>query len=272
MCQRDWREEEGSLLKRAVLVSLALLVSGALAAGEMESPVVTLSDVNWDAAVATLTDHATGPPAEAFARLNAITGKRFAGIAKSAVPVLLPFNVDAFRKDLADGKAEAATSEKYFGGFHPTKFFLPGPAGYDATFTLSNKEDGLKIGFEKPILFEISGAAFVYNLDPPNHVEKESMPKELEHAVSRHPPNFERSACALCVRALRRALRAVDPVLRHAAVVPASFVPGSRSAGGAVFEFAAHGRRHAGKIHAAEIRSQPAAGNSRISLITVRAI
>ena len=149
----------------------------------MQSPVVTLTDVNWEAAAAALPDRGTAPPAEAFARLNAITDKRFAGIAKSTVPVLLPFDVEAFRKDVADGKPEAATSEKYFGGFHPTKFFLPGPAGYDATFTLSSKADGLKIRFDKPILFEISGAAFIYDLDPPNHIEKEvPPPKELERS------------------------------------------------------------------------------------------
>ena len=148
------------MLKRAVLVSLALLVSGPVAAGEMERPIIALSDVNWDAAAATLTDRNSEPPAEAFARLNAITGKRFSGIAKSAVPVLLPFDVDAFRKDVSDGKVDAAALNKYFGGFHPTKFFLPGPAGYDATFTLSNKEDGLKIRFEKPIIFEISKRIF----------------------------------------------------------------------------------------------------------------
>ena len=163
-------------MKRAVLVSLALLITGPAAAGELESPAVKLSDVNWETAAASLPDRGTQPPAEAFARLNAIAEKRFAGIGKSTVPVLLPFDIDAFRKDVADGKPEAATSEKYFGGFHPTKFFLPGPAGYDATFTLSSKEDGLKIRFEKPILFEISGASFIYNLDPPDHVEKEEPP------------------------------------------------------------------------------------------------
>lgn len=167
-------------MKRAVLLSLALLVSGPATAGEMESPVVRLSDVNWEAAAASLPDHGAKPPSEAFADLNAIAEKRFAGIGKSTVPVLLPFNIDAFRKDVADGKPEVATSEKYFGGFHPTKFILPGPAGYDATFTLSNKADGLKIRFEKPILFEISGAAFVYELDPPDHIEKEEpAPKDL---------------------------------------------------------------------------------------------
>jgi hypothetical protein len=163
-------------LKRAVLVSLALLVAGSAAAGEMESPAVTLSDVNWDAAAASLPDRVAEPPAQAFARLNAITEKRFAGIAKSTVPVLLPFDVDGFRRDLEAGKPEAASSDKYFGDFHPTKFFLPGPAGYDATFTIS----GANTRFEKPIVFEISGAAFIYDLDPPNHVEKESVPKELD--------------------------------------------------------------------------------------------
>ena len=167
-------------MKRAVAACLALLIAGPAAAGDMTSPAVTLSDVNWDAAAATLPDPKTEPPAEAFARLNAVTGKRFAGIEKSAVPVLLPFDVEAFRKDVTDGKADVATSEKYFGGFHVSKFFLAGPAGYDATFTLSSKEDGLKIGFQKPIMFEMSGAAFVYELDPPNHTEKESVPKELE--------------------------------------------------------------------------------------------
>jgi murein DD-endopeptidase MepM/ murein hydrolase activator NlpD len=159
------------LLKRAVLVGLALLVTGPAAAGEMQSPAITLSRVDWDAAAASLSAPVTAPPAEAFARLNALTGKRFVGIGKSAVPVLLPFDVDAFRKDATDGKSDAATSDKYFGDFHPTKFFLPGAAGYDATFTTSTKDAGIKSRFTKPIVIEISGAAFVYDLDGPDHQE-----------------------------------------------------------------------------------------------------
>ncbi len=233
------------MLKRAVVVTLALLVSGPVIAGEMESPVITLSDVNWDAAAATLTGHAAEPPAEAFARLNAITGKRFAGIAKSTVPVLLPFDVDAFRKDVADGKPEAETSDKYFGSFHPTKFFLPGPAGYDATFVAS----GFDTHFSKPIVAEITGAAFVYALDGPDNIEKEDPPpKELTRSISRHPAHFKRSACALCVPALRRALRALHPVLRHAPVVEALGMQGSRSDRRGLPAPVAHRRRHAGKI------------------------
>ena len=93
--------------------------------------------------------------------------------------MLLPFDIDALRKDVADGKPEAETSDKYFGPFHPTKFFLPGPAGYDATFVAS----GFDTHFGKPIVVEITGAAFVYELDGPNNIEKEDPPpKELIEA------------------------------------------------------------------------------------------
>jgi len=172
-------QNEGLELKRVVLASLAagfaLLTAGPLAAGEMEKPVVTLSTIDWDAAAAGLPGRGNETqvqrPADAFERLNAITTKRFAGIAKSSVPVLLPMDIERFEKDLADGKPEAATSDRYFGNFHPNNFFLPGPAGYDVTFELNPKEAGFSFRFEKPIIVEISGAAFVYALDGPDHQE-----------------------------------------------------------------------------------------------------
>jgi len=170
---------EGQRLKLAAFVGLALLVSGSAIAGEFETPVVTLSTIDWDAAAASLPDRGGTTPAEAFAKLNTITAKRFAGIEKSSVPVLLPFNVDAFGKDVADGKAEATTSERYFANFHPTKFFLPGPAGYDATFTINPGDDPAKTRYKKPIVVEISGAAFVYDLDGPDHQEAFPPSKEL---------------------------------------------------------------------------------------------
>ncbi len=151
-----------------------MLAGGPAAAGEFESPAITLTDVNWEAAAASLPDRAGEAPAQAFARLNALAEKRFAGIGKSAVPVLLPFDLEAFRKDNADGKQEAATSDKYFGTFHPSKFFLAGPAGYDATFIVNSDEAKVDTRFSKPIVLEISGAAFIYELDLPNKVELES--------------------------------------------------------------------------------------------------
>ena len=199
---------EGQRLKLAAFVGLALLVSGSAIAGELEAPVITLSTIDWDAAAASLPDRGADTPAQAFTRLNAVTAKRFAGIDKSSVPVLLPFNIDAFRKDVADGKPEAATSDKYFGNFHPTKFFLPGPAGYDATFTISPDDAPAKTRYSKPIVVEITGAAFVYDLDGPDHQEVFPPSKESRGAVSRHEARFARGACALRLRALRRALRA----------------------------------------------------------------
>jgi len=167
-------------LRRAVLVGLALLIGGRAAAGEFEGPVITQSSVDWDAAAAALPDRGNATPAEAFAKLNELSSKRFAGIGKSSVPVLLPFDIDGFRKDAADGKVEVSASDKYFGDFHPTKFFLPGPAGYDATFTINPGEGPAKTHYKKPIVVEISGATFIYALDGPDHQEVFEPSKELQ--------------------------------------------------------------------------------------------
>jgi len=143
----------------------------------MQAPRVTVSQVNWAEAATTLPDHGIDPPAAEFARINALTGKRFPGIAASSVPVLLPIDLDAYRKDAADGAAELATSDKYFGPFHPSKLFLPGPAGYTATFFADRSFD---FTFAKPVEIEITGGAFVYDLDGPDHQEVFPPPKELQ--------------------------------------------------------------------------------------------
>ena len=155
-------------MRLAVLVGAGLLLATAAAAAEVEAPRVSLSQIDWDAAAASLSDRGDGPPAAAFARLNTLSEKRFPGIAQSSVPALLPFDVEAFGKDVAAGQADAATSDKYFGDFRPSKFFLPGPAGYDATFFYDPEK---KDDYRKPIEVEITGAAFVYGLDGPDHQE-----------------------------------------------------------------------------------------------------
>lgn len=155
---------------------LALLAAAPVAAAEMEAPAITVTKVDWDAAAATLPTSGQ-PAADAFAKTNVQSEKRFAGISKSTVPVLLPFDVEAFAKD--DGTPEAATSEKYFGGFHFNKFFLAGPAGYDATFELNSGELGISFRHNKPAVIEISGAAFTYDLDGPDHQEVFPPKKEL---------------------------------------------------------------------------------------------
>ena len=159
-------------MRLPVVVSAALLLmAGPAAAGKIEAPDVALSPVNWAAAATSLSDHGIDTPAEEFARINAQTGRRFPGIARSRVPVLLPIDIDAFRADDALGSPAAATSDRYFGPFQPSKFFLAGPAGYSATFWLHRGEGGLNFRFRKPVEIEITGAAFTYVLDGPTHQE-----------------------------------------------------------------------------------------------------
>ncbi len=120
----------------------------------MEAPVISLTTVDWDAAAAGVAEPGAAPK-DAFAKLNATSEKRFPGIGQSTVPVLLPFDLDAFAKDA--GNPDAATSDKYFGGFHPNKFFLAGPAGYDANFEIRSGELGISFRYTKPVVIEISG-------------------------------------------------------------------------------------------------------------------
>ena len=94
-------QSEGSGLKRVILVGLALLFAGAASAQELKSPRISVAKVDWDAAAASIVDRPAGTPAEAFAKLNAAAGISFPKIADSSVPVLLPYDVDAFIKDRA---------------------------------------------------------------------------------------------------------------------------------------------------------------------------
>jgi hypothetical protein len=164
-------------LRLTVIVGAALLVATAAGADDMAPPRIILSPINWAEAAASLSGHGIDTPQVEFARINAQTEKRFPGIADSSVPVLLPVEIDVLRKDVASGAADAATSDKYFGPFHPSKLFLPGPAGYTATFFADRGT--FNFTFQKPVEIEVTGGAFVYDLDGPNH--QELFPaKELE--------------------------------------------------------------------------------------------
>src|SRR5262249_57473238 len=71
-----------------------------------------------------------------MAELSRATGERFANIAASPVPVLLPFDTAAFLHDRATGSDGIALTnppaDNYLFGFNSVTFFYPGPAGYDA--------------------------------------------------------------------------------------------------------------------------------------------
>jgi hypothetical protein len=175
-----------AVLTRVLLAGLALLVSLAASAQEMTSPRVSLALVNWDQAAASLPDHPPGPPAEAFAKLNAASGLRFKDIGKSSVPVLLPFDTQAYAKSLAatPGQTPAqqtASADAFMqGGFHATNFFLAGPAGYDAAFSLNGDDiPALDISYSKPIYVLFSGLSLIYHLGGPPLPEGEPV-KELD--------------------------------------------------------------------------------------------
>jgi murein DD-endopeptidase MepM/ murein hydrolase activator NlpD len=162
-------------LKRAVLVGLVLLIASAAPAEEMKSPHISVARVDWDAAAANLADQPSGAPAEAFAKLNTASGKRFPDIAASPVPVLLPFDVDGLAKDLAanpdQSPEKAAESADRFmrAGFQATKFFLTGPAGYDSAFALKLADaSGLSdIRYPDPVYVLFSGFGMTYELGGP---------------------------------------------------------------------------------------------------------
>jgi hypothetical protein len=167
------------MLRGFGIAGLALAASIiAAAAQEMKSPRVSSTQVDWDAAVLELAPIDTLRQADALevmAEFNRATGERFADIAVSPVPVLLPFDAAAFlrhRATAADpaGPATAIPTAPgdYLSGFSAVPFFYPGPAGYDAVVMARAQEmPELAIGYSEPIYIHIGGSALVYELDEP---------------------------------------------------------------------------------------------------------
>jgi murein DD-endopeptidase MepM/ murein hydrolase activator NlpD len=144
----------------------------------MRLPQITATDIDWDAArkvsldfIASASDDDKINP---LAKLNTETGKVFAQIETSPVPVLLPFDTAAYARDIAQGSA--ADNRKYLSGFAPALFF-PGPSGYDAVLTMRPDAPGLGLTYAKPVNVEITGAAFVYELDGPSPAVGEAVPQ-----------------------------------------------------------------------------------------------
>jgi len=186
-------------VKSPLLPGLLLaLVSLPGLAAEMRPPKLLFAKVDWPEAVATLSRAddlrpvvvaAAFQPSQggamrvadrALTRLNAVMTQRFAGIATTPVPVLLPFNAEALLRDLANGTA-ANDDARYLFGFDVAKFFYPGPAGYDAAFAIraANVSALSDIDFKRPIEVQISGSAVLYELDPPVPAAGQPVP-ELE--------------------------------------------------------------------------------------------
>lgn len=145
-----------------LVAGVLIVTSGMSAAAELKSPVISTVRPDWNAAMA---DAKTA--ASDLAELNSISAERFADIKASPVPVLLPFDAAGYLRDRSAGNGKPPTD--YLAGFAPTGFFLAGPAGYDAAFSVrTGATAGLSdISFAEPVLVTVSGFAFVYELPPP---------------------------------------------------------------------------------------------------------
>jgi hypothetical protein len=147
----------------------------AAAAQDMKSPRIAPTPVDWDAVTVEL--GALDPRErivlpERMAEVSRATGERFANIAASPVPVLLPFDTASFLRDRAIGSDGVAVTsppaDNYLFGFSSVPFFYPGPAGYDAVVVARTQEmPELRIGFSDPIYIHIGGSALLYEVDEP---------------------------------------------------------------------------------------------------------
>jgi hypothetical protein len=179
-----------SLLSRW-LTAFCILIAGisGAAAGELRTPSIAAVRVDWRAALDQLRSDINSEPSiasrfafgarhrvaawdaratPALVQLNAITSPIFAGIARSPVPVLLPFDTASW---LAEGNAgtESDVSE-HQADFRPVDFFHAGPSGYDAVFSLDpGAADGLPSRtFARPVEVQITGSLLLYDLADPH--------------------------------------------------------------------------------------------------------
>jgi hypothetical protein len=166
---------------------LAAGVTGA-AAEEFRTPSITAIRVEWRAVLDQLRTEIASRPAIAsrftfagqrrvpawdpratpgLVQLNAINASLFAGIGRSPVPVLLPFDTAGYLDDQADGTQ--LPLPRYQADFSRADLFHAGPAGYDAVFSL---QPGAGAGlpsrtFARPVEVQITGSILVYDLADP---------------------------------------------------------------------------------------------------------
>ncbi|MCG2637567.1 MULTISPECIES: M23 family peptidase [Bradyrhizobium] len=173
-----------------LLASLALLTASPVAADEIRSPSLTALRVDWRAALDQLRTEINSRPQiagdfifvprrsvprfdprgmPALVQLNAVSSQFFVGIARSSVPVLLPFDAAAYREAQRNGPPTTSALSRYQADFNPVDMFDAGPAGYSATFSLEpGAGDGMPTRvFAKPVEIQITGSALVYDIADP---------------------------------------------------------------------------------------------------------
>jgi murein DD-endopeptidase MepM/ murein hydrolase activator NlpD len=158
-----------------------------LAADEFKTPAISAVHVEWRAALDQLRSEINTEPAVASAftflgqrrlaafdprsmpalvQLNAVTSPIFAGIGRSPVPVLLPFDTAAFLDAQLHGAPASPSLSRYQAEFGPADLFDAGPAGYDAVFSLeAGGGEGMpQRTFAKPVEVQITGSILTYDI------------------------------------------------------------------------------------------------------------
>lgn len=163
------------------LIACALLGAASTASAEdFVSPRFTSLVPDWETAKSALsTENSAAKDAAAFELFNGTLAERFPGIGASPVPVLLPFDTAAYLRDRAAGQAKGV--DTYLGGFVPSGFFLTGPTGYDAAFTVrTGSGEFSDVSYGEPIVVEVSAFALTYNLPAAKGIEADTLPRDLE--------------------------------------------------------------------------------------------
>lgn len=175
----------------STLASLAFLhAEAARSADEFRTPAISVLRVDWRAALDQFRGEISTAPAVAqdfvfapqwrlpasdprsmpgLVQLNAATSSIFPGIGRSAVPVLLPFDVATWLTALRNGGPTSQAVSLYQSDFRAVDFFDAGPAGYDAVFSLEPAAgEGLPARtFVRPVEVQISGSLLTYDLGDP---------------------------------------------------------------------------------------------------------
>ena len=175
-----------------MLASSFLLVAGTplLIADEFRTPAISAVHVEWRAALDQLRSEIGTQPAvasdftflgqrrlpafdprstPALVQLNAVTSQIFAGIGRSPVPVLLPFDTAAFLDARLKGAPASLSLSHHQADFGRADLFDAGPAGYDAVFSLEpGAGDGMpQRTFARPVEVQITGSILIYDINDP---------------------------------------------------------------------------------------------------------
>lgn len=173
-----------------LLAPVSILTACPLAADEFRSPSLTGLRVDWRAALDQLRTEINSRPqvaedfifaprrsvprydpraTPALVQLNAISSQFFTGIARSPVPVLLPFDAAAYQEARRSGTQQILPLPRFQADFSPVDMFDAGPAGYSASFSLDpGVGDGMPVRvFVRPVEVQITGSALIYDIADP---------------------------------------------------------------------------------------------------------